>query len=100
MNYSNIQVLKDAASGRRYYPSIKYPEIPLSETDIYITTVFGDRLDIIADHYYNTADDVWILSTANGFAGDSLFCSPGTQLRIPTNIIPIKNALNKLNSLN
>jgi phage tail protein X len=92
--------LKDIYTGVRYYPSLKYPEIPLSETDIYIITVFGDRLDIFADHYYGTTDDSWIISTANGLSGSSIFFEPGTQLRIPTDTITIKNNFNQLNGLN
>ena len=100
MNYSSIPSIKDASTGVRYYPNLKYPEIPLSESDVYIITVFGDRLDILADHYYSNVDDAWIISTANQLPGDSLFFPPGTQLRIPINITPIKGDFNKLNNLN
>lgn len=99
MDYSNVKILKDTFTGRRYYESVKYPQIPLSEFDIYIETVFGDRLDMIANDYYNNAGDYWIIVAANGLIGDSLSVPPGTQLRIPTDVTSIKAAFNKLNNL-
>ena len=100
MNYSNIPSIVDTETGIRYYPNLKYPEIPLSANDIYIISVFGDRLDDICNFYYKNMEDVWIISTANGLPGDSLFVTPGTQLRIPSDITYIKNAFNVLNNLN
>lgn len=99
MNYNNIPVLKEEGTGRRYYSGVKYPVIPLSVDDIYIITVFGDRLDVICDDYYGNTEDIWIISTANGLPGDSLYVTPGTQLRIPTNTREIKNNLKKLNGI-
>ena len=99
MNYTDVRILKDVYTGRRYYENVKYPTIPLSEFDIYIETVFGDRLDVIADDYYNNSGDYWIISVANGLPGDSLFVTPGTQLRIPTDIESIKEAFNRLNNI-
>jgi hypothetical protein len=100
MNYNSIPALKDAETGRRYYPCLKYPVIPLSESDIYTIAVFGDRLDVLSDHYYGNTDDAWIISTANGLAGDSLFFTPGSQIRIPMDVISVKDAFNRLNNLN
>lgn len=100
MDYNSIPSLKDSKTGRRYYPGLKYPTIPLSENDVYTIAVFGDRLDVISDHYYGNMDDAWIISTANGLIGDSLFFEPGFQIRIPTNVAEIKNEFIKLNNLN
>jgi hypothetical protein len=99
MNYSSVPVLKDVYTGRRYYQNVKYPVIPLSEFDIYIETVFGDRLDVIADDYYSDASEYWIIAAANGLIGDSLFVAPGTQLRIPTEVQSVREAFNKLNNI-
>lgn len=99
MNYNSATILRDAETGIRYYKAFKYPEIPLSETDIYIITAFGDRLEALSNHYYGNTDDAWIISVANGLPGDSLFFTPGTQLRIPTDTTPIKNSFNTLNGL-
>jgi hypothetical protein len=40
--------LKFTSSGKRYYKSKIYPNIPFSETDVYVITTIGDRLDLIA----------------------------------------------------
>lgn len=100
MDYSNIPILKDSVTGKRYYKNLKYPVIPLSVNDIYTIAVFGDRLDVLADHYYGNSSDAWIISTANGLPGDSLFLTPGAQIRIPTDVIGIKDNFNRLNNLN
>jgi hypothetical protein len=42
---NKIQKLKD---GRRVFRSRLYPNIPLSDKDIYIVTQTGDRLDALA----------------------------------------------------
>ena len=99
MDYNSVPALKDERTGRRYYPGLKYPVTPLSENDIYTMAVFGDRLDVLSEHYYGNMDDSWIISTANGMIGDSLFFTPGEQIRIPTNTTEIKNAFIRLNNL-
>ena len=51
--------------GKRIFQYAKYPEIPLSVNDIYVTTTTGDRLDLLADQFYNNSDYWWIISSAN-----------------------------------
>ena len=96
--YTSAPILK-TNTGKRYYKTLKYPSIPLSTSDIYIITVVGDRLDQISYDYYDTTDDYWILVAANQLAGDSLFITPGTQLRIPTDTTAIKQEFNRINNL-
>jgi len=99
MRYENITILKDQETGKRYYRGVKYPAVPYSDTDIYIISVFGDRLDLLAQDYYGDISDYWIIQCANNLPGDSIFVEPNTQLRIPINIIPIKQAYNALNKV-
>lgn len=96
--YTNAEILK-TDTGKRYYKRLRYPQIPLSSSDIYIITVVGDRLDQISYDYYDTTDDYWILVAANGLKGDSLFITPGTQLRIPTDVTGIKQEFNQINNI-
>lgn len=96
--YQGLKTLNDS-KGRRYIKVPKYPEIPLSANDIYIISTFGDRLDLLSEDYYGNTDDYWIISVANGLPADSLFMTPGTQIRIPQEIQSIKQAYNKLNGL-
>ena len=98
MRYQDIAIEKDLKTGVRYYKSVKYPDIPFSDDDIYIESVWGDRVDNLAYDYYNSVDDYWIIVVANGLKGDSIFIPPGTQIRIPANLESIKNDFEALNS--
>ena len=44
MRYNNPEI-KYTISGKRYYKRKTYPQIPFSDTDIYVITTIGDRLD-------------------------------------------------------
>ena len=84
--YSNLPIIKENQNTRRYIKAPKYPQIPFSDLDVYIETVYGDRLDIIAFDYYKSVDYYWVLIVANNLPGDSIFVKPGTQLRIPSDL--------------
>jgi hypothetical protein len=96
--YSNIKVLKDNENTVRYYRASKYPDIPYSNDDIYIESVYGDRLDIISYDYYKSTEYYWVILVANNLPGDSIFVPPGTQLRIPTDLDQILSDYDSLNS--
>jgi len=73
--------------GKPYYKGKVYPNIPLSETDVYVITNIGDRLDSLAYSYYNDVNLWWIISAAYIIATNGyMFPAPGTQLRIPTDL--------------
>lgn len=97
--YNGIQVTKNNA-GKRYYVNNIYPEIPVTEDDIYVITTAGDRLDILAYNYYGDVSLYWIIASANSLPGDSLVPPLGQQLRIPTDTERIINQYLDLNSLN
>jgi hypothetical protein len=97
MRYENVTILKDNLTNRRYYRGVKYPPVPYNDEDIYIISVYGDRLDILSYDYYGTTDDYWIILTANNLPGDSLYVVPGTQIRIPSNTSDLKIAFDTLN---
>jgi hypothetical protein len=84
--YANLPVLKDNQNTRRYIKAPIYPDIPFSDSDIYVETAYGDRLDLIAFDYYKSVDYYWVLIVANNLPGDSIFVKPGTQLRIPSDL--------------
>ena len=87
-------------SGKRYYKAKLYPDIPLSETDDYIITTIGDRLDTIAYSYYNDSELWWVISTANNhITNGSIFPQPGTQLRVPTDINNVLKLFDQINGL-
>jgi len=81
-----------------YYKGIAYPNIPLSENDVYIITTIGDRLDLIANDYYNDSSLWKIIAIANNnITKGFLFPEPGTQLRIPLNINNILKQIDVFN---
>ncbi len=98
MRYDSSTILKDSDTGRRYFTALKYPDIPLSSDDIYFISVFGDRLDQICAQYYGNVEDYWIIATANNLKCDSLFITPGTQIRVPNDTVEVKRLFNELNN--
>lgn len=71
----------------KYYKFNTIPDIPYSDTDIYIITQYGDRLDLISKKYYNDTKYWKIISSINNnITKGSIFPEPGTQLRIPLNL--------------
>jgi hypothetical protein len=104
--YATIKTLRNTNEnvgtlGTVYYRNTKYPEIPLSENDIYVLTDFGDRLDLLANQFYSDVTLYWIIAAANPneVSFGSLFVDEGTQLRIPINISSIVDSYIELNSL-
>ena len=82
-----------------YIKGKQYPNIPLSESDVYVITTIGDRLDSLAYSYYRDVNLWWIISSANNnVTKGSMFPIPGTQLRIPTdlnNVLQLFDNFNK-----
>lgn len=104
--YSNIEILKnisygaEVTVGTQYYATTKYPEVPLNENDIYVITDFGDRLDLLANQFYQDITLYWIIAIANPnkLSLGSINIPTGTQLRIPTDIVGILQSYNELNA--
>ena len=81
--YQNSDILKTANTNRPYYKGKFYPNIPLSESDVYVITTVGDRLDNLAYSYYRDTTLWWIIAAANTSEKASLIVQPGVQIRIP-----------------
>ena len=84
---------------KRTYRALKYPEIPLSINDLYVTTNDGDRLDLLANQFYQDVDMWWIIATANPgvVKRDTFNLKPGLQIRIPTSTQGIIQEFEELN---
>ena len=95
----SIRVRRDKETNNRYFKNIEYPEIPVSEKDVYIISKSTDRLDLLAQDYYSDVRLWWVISKANPdkIKRDSLFMNPGQQIRIPSDIEAIYLAFEKLN---
>jgi hypothetical protein len=96
--YQGVEVLK-SKDGIRYYKNIKYPDIPLSEDDVYVISSFGDRCDLIASDYYQDVSLFWIIQVANDIPRDSIYIPEGNQTRIPQNTTDIIQSYNDLNGI-
>jgi hypothetical protein len=92
-------ISKKRSDNKNYYLNLKYPEIPLSINDLYITTTSGDRLDTLANEFLNDVDLWWIITTANPdvIRRDSFNLKPGIEIRIPNNI---QGAIQEFEALN
>jgi len=99
MNRYDNAIIETTSEGKRYWKQKFYPNVPLSETDDYVITTIGDRLDSLAYSYYRDSTLWWIISMANNnVTRGSLFPEPGTQLRIPTNINTVIELYNQYNT--
>lgn len=95
--YQNIPI--ERIDRKRVYKTVRYPEIPLSENDIYVYTVQGDRFDILAQQYYGDSSLWWVISIANdSLPQNSLIIPEGIQIRIPNNPASVVRTFNNINS--
>jgi hypothetical protein len=105
--YQDITIIK--IDNKVCYQTTRYPEVPLSNEDIYVYTVQGDRFDTLANIYYSDQTLWWIISIANtAIAGtslpsdlpqDSLVIPEGIQIRIPASYPGVLNSFKRINSL-
>jgi phage tail protein X len=94
------QIPKEKVRGNLVYRTSRYPEVPLSENDIYVYTTQGDRFDILAQQYYNDSSLWWVISIANNniFNQNSLVIPEGIQIRIPSNPSLVVREFNTINT--
>ena len=97
--YLNTPVKRDN-KGINYYTNTLYPEIQPSVDDIYVLTEIGDRLDILANTYYQDSSYWWIILRANPnkLKRTGLLLKPGIQIRIPVDFNKIINDFENLNN--
>ena len=88
--------IKTDKSGIRVYSTTYYPDIPLDDSDDFISIIDGDRVDLVANRYYGDVSLWWVIAKANGIKGKAAL-TPGDVLRIPGNINRIIENFNDLN---
>ena len=66
------------------YDTLVLPDIEFRDTDLYIISREGDRLDSLSQQFYSTPEFWWILAQANALGKGSLTVPPGIQIRIPS----------------
>ena len=95
--YKFTKIESDKKSKSLYYKSTYYPNIPISDSDIFIVTKFGDRLDALAAKFYQDSSLWWIIARANEIRTGKPTIAPDTKLRIPGNLTQIIQDLEKVN---
>ncbi len=77
------------------YKSPQYPTelFQQQRSDYYIFSREGDRLDNIANEFYDDPRYWWVIAEANFLGKGTFAIEPGIQLRIP---FPIENLLEQL----
>lgn len=99
MNRYNTPNRLSTDSGKKYYPTFRYPMIEEKLSDIYIIGSYFDRLDNLAYSYYKDPTLWWIIAEANNIGKGDFLIPVGKQIRIPIDIQPIIEEYNKLNKL-
>ena len=88
--YTSIKTNK---KGKRVFRPTMYPKIPIQDSDVFIYPKFGDRLDTLAQKYYEDMSLWWIIAKANNLDEAHIGLEVDKQIRIPTNIDFIINRL-------
>lgn len=90
MRYKSIpaKILDD---GRTVLKTKIFTTIPKSNDDIYIITQETDRLDTLAQQFYNNPTLWWVIAHANNLNSADIGVEPGVQLRIPIDISILNN---------
>ncbi len=100
MRYNNITTISSPTEnkGTKFYSTTFYPNVPLSQNDIYVLTSEGDRLDLLAHQFYKDKKLWWVIASANpDIPKNSIHLPIGTQLRIPLNPGNVIGLFNKIN---
>ncbi len=85
--------IKISRTGKRVFRPTMYPKIPIKDSDIFIYPRFGDRLDNLAQKYYDDVSLWWIIAKANNLDAAHIGLEVDKQIRIPIDIDSIINKL-------
>lgn len=88
---NDVRKLQD---GRVVYKTKIYPQIPLSDDDVYVVVQTGDRLDTLAHQFLGDQSLWWIIAAANNIHGAFFALDDGTILRIPKDYNAVINLFN------
>jgi hypothetical protein len=95
--YLYNKIIKETDTNISYYESTIYPQVKPSDSDFYILSEAGDRLDLLAKKYYDDVTKWWIIAIANNLNDGNFYVEEGRQLRIPTDLSKIIYDLEQLN---
>jgi hypothetical protein len=96
----NLSSTKRNSKNKVVFRTVLYPKIERRADDVYIYTVLGDRLDLLAFKYYKDQTLWWIIAQANLLGSNASFVlEPGKQIRIPADPDLIINDYITLNNI-
>lgn len=78
-----VNIIKHNGDGKRRYETLLYPNFPPMSSDIYIISKKLDRMDSLANEYYDNPRLWWVIQRANNLQGGTLVINPGLRIRIP-----------------
>ena len=81
--YNSTSEIQDS-NGKRRRASTILPALPTTSADTYIITTSTERLDKLAQEFYDDVALWWIIAAANGFGKGTLIVPENTRLRIPS----------------
>lgn len=97
MRYNQIPT-KLSEDGKRVTRSTLYPPVPRKESDIYVRTTIGDRVEMLAFKYYGDVNLWWLIAEANAVGKGSFAIPAGSLIRIPTQYDDVLEEFNRLNN--
>ena len=80
MRYNNSEIITDV-NGKQYYATDYGSYKEETNQDVYVITEYGDRLDLIAQQFYGSVFDWYLIAEANNLSNINL--EAGLRIRIP-----------------
>ena len=90
--YRNTKTVKDDDKILKYETTI-YKKVPEANTDIYVITQSGDRLDSLANQFYGDAKLWWFIAHTNNI--NTMNLEAGVRLRISLDLEKAQGLLDK-----
>ena len=90
--YRNTKTVKDDDKILKYETTV-YKKVPEANTDIYVITQSGDRLDSLANQFYGDAKLWWFIAHTNNI--NTMNLEAGVRLRISLDLEKAQGLLDK-----
>jgi len=84
--YITSKVIRTTKDETTKHATSFVPNIERENTDLFIRTRAGDRLDLLAHEFYKDVTLWWIIASVNNLGKGSFAVPPGTRLRVPMDI--------------
>lgn len=97
MSRTKFYKTKKRIDGKQQYTSFVFPSFNESADDIVINVSEYDRLDVLAEQFFNDPTLWWVISVYNNISEPSLYVNNRTYLRIPNDIQKVFSKIKELN---